>query len=183
VIVAIGAVISFWVVDYGKLKLEQYRVTSESQRQMLQAYLTATEAAQPEVWKRKLHVIQNLADDERMKTWAQAELQYIESFGAVDALYRETLKIASQLVEPAKINSPERSVARVRFNQLYWADLPYVGESKQVETEMVKFLRALQIAEDAPRDTGAWRVLSAQLLELSRALRDSTPGFPVREAK
>jgi hypothetical protein len=181
VIVAVGAVVSFWVVDYGKLRLEQFRVTSDSQRQMLQAYLTATEAAQPEVWKRKLHVIQNFADDQTIKTWAQAELQYIETFSAVDALYRETIKIASQLVEP--VNSPERATARSRFNQLYWADLPYVGESRDVEQAMVEFRKALIAAEDAPQDKSAWQMLNNELYDLSRVLRNATPPYPSNRPK
>ncbi len=35
VVVAIGAVISFAVIDYGKLRLEQFRATAENQREPL----------------------------------------------------------------------------------------------------------------------------------------------------
>src|SRR5262249_46524709 len=125
IIIALGAIISFWVIDRGKLKLEQFRVTADSQRQLLEAYLKTTEAPEPDVWKRKLHILENLADDERMQRWVHIELQYIESFAALDALYRETLKVASQLIDPERLNDPERTKARARFNQLYWADLPY----------------------------------------------------------
>src|SRR6266700_5623451 len=69
-LIALGAVVSFAVIDYGKLQIERFQATAENQRQLLQAYLTATEAAQPDVWKRKLHVIQNFATDDQIKKWA-----------------------------------------------------------------------------------------------------------------
>ena len=146
IVVAIGAVVSFVVIDYGKLKLERFRVTAESQRQLLDAYLRATEAPQPDVWKRKLHILQNFADDERMQQWADTELKYIETFAGLDALYRETLKVASQLVEPGRLTHPDRAQARARFNQLYWADLPYAGESQKVIEAMIAFRQGLLLA-------------------------------------
>ena len=111
IVVAIGAIISFYVIDYGKLTLEQYRVRADGQRQLLKAYLKATESPEPDVWKRKLHILENFADDDHMRQWAQAELKYIQEFAGLDALYRETLKVASQLVEPLRLASPERALA------------------------------------------------------------------------
>jgi hypothetical protein len=180
VVVAIGAAISFAVIDYGKLQLERFRANADSQRQLLEAYLKATESPQPDVWKRKLHILQNFAIDERMQAWAQVELIYIERFAAQDALYRETLKVASQLVEPGLLNDPERIKARIRFNQLYWADLPYVRESPAVEKAMIAFREQLMAAERASEDTRAWESLYNRLIELSGALRDSTPNYPLQ---
>jgi len=178
IVIAIGAIISFAVIDYGKLKLEQFRVAADSQRQLLEAYLRATESPQPDVWKRKLHVLENFADDEQMRQWAQTELRYIESFAALDALYRETLKVASQLVEPGRLNEPERVQARARYNQLYWADLPYAGESQAVISAMIAFRKQLLAAENTPSDKQAWEILNRRLIELSNALRESTPNYP-----
>jgi hypothetical protein len=180
IVVAIGAVVSFWVIDYGKLQLEQFRVASDNQRQLLEAYLRATETPQPDVWKRKLHVLENFADDKWLRQWAQTELRYIESFAALDALYRETLKVASQLVEPGHLNNPERIQARVRYNQLYWADLPYVGESQAVINAMIAFRTQLMAAELARTDRQAWDSLNSRLIELSKALRESTPTYPLQ---
>jgi hypothetical protein len=180
VVVAIGAVISFLVIDYGKLKLERFRATADSQRQLLEAYLKATESPQPELWKRKLHILINFAAEERIQAWAQAELAYIERFAAQDALYRETLKVASQLMEPGLLNDSERIKARVRFNQLYWADLPYVSESQAVITAMIAFRNQLMAAESVPNDKQAWEILNRRLIELSQALRDSTPNYPLQ---
>jgi hypothetical protein len=132
VAVAVGAIASFAVIDYGKLRLERFQVAAENQRQLLDAYLTATESPEPDVWKRKLLVLINFAEDERIKAWARAELDYINEFAAREALYGETLKVASQLIGPGRTDDPVRTAARIRFDQLYWADLPYVRESPAV---------------------------------------------------
>ena len=182
IVIAIGAVISFAVIDYGKLQLERAQATADSQRQLLEAYLKATESAEPEVWKRKLGVLLKFGDDERTKQWAREELDYIDTFAAQDALYRETLKVASQLIEPARLGDPGRAVARVRFNQLYWADLPYVRESTKVSGAMVAFRDGLAAAENAPGDPAAWTKLSHLLIELSTVLADEAETDPRRSA-
>jgi hypothetical protein len=180
VVLAVGAVVSFWVIDLGKLQLEKFRVRADNQRQLLEAYLKATESAQPDIWRRKLHILENFADDEHMRQWAQAELKYIQDFAGLDALYRETLKVASQLVEPTRLNTPERVQARIRYNQLYWADLPFARESPEVAGAMVSFREQLLIAERAPADPGAWNDLNRRLINLSTVLRDATPAYPTR---
>lgn len=174
-VIAIGAVVSFWVIDLGKLELERFRAQTEHQRQLLSAYLTATETPQPDVWKRKLRILTRFATDQAMKDWANEELKFIEDFAALDALYRETLKVASQLVEPGKLDDADRKSARIRFNQLYWADLPYAGESPAVITAMINFRRSLVNAENSPVNPKLWTALNGRLIELSKALRDSTP--------
>jgi hypothetical protein len=180
VAIALGAIASFAVIDYGNLRVEQFRVAADNQRELLEAYLTATESPEPDVWKRKLAVLIKVADDERIRQWAEAELLYIEQFAARDALYRETLKVASQLIDPNRLNAPERAVARVRFDQLYWADLPYVGESQDVERAMVGFRNQLLAAEAAPDQKEAWADLYRSLLGLARILRAETPLDPRR---
>lgn len=177
IILAVGAVVSFAVIDYGKLRLEQFRATAENDRELLNAYLQATEAPEPDVWKRKLHLILNSTNDERTLAWARREQEHIEKFAALDTLYRETLKIASQLVERSRLKEPERIVARARFNQLYWAELPYAGESRQVIREMIAFRNQLQTAEasEGPDSQQEWDKLNTALIRLSKALRESTP--------
>jgi cell division protein FtsB len=54
IVIAAGAIISFAVIDYGKLRLERQQAAADSQRQLLEAYLKATESPEPEVWKRNL---------------------------------------------------------------------------------------------------------------------------------
>src|SRR5262250_188044 len=80
IVVAVGAVASFYVIDLGKLRLERAQATADNQRQLLEAYLKATESAEPEVWKRKLGVLLKFGDDERTKQWAREELNYIDTF-------------------------------------------------------------------------------------------------------
>lgn len=178
VVVAVGAVISFAVIDYGKLQLEKFRAEAENQRELLKAYLKATESPEPEVWKRKLKLILNSTYDDKTTAWAEAELTYINNFAALDALYRETLKVASQLIDPKRLNEPDRAQARARFDQLYWADLPYAGESDQVISAMIEFRNQLIVAENAGSSVEGreqWEKLNRNLIGLSSALRQSTP--------
>jgi hypothetical protein len=178
VVVAIGAVISFAVIDYGKLRLEQFRATAENQRELLNAYLKSTESPEPDIWRRKLHLIVNSTGDPRTTLWAQSELEYINNFAALDTLYRETLKVASQLVEPSRMNEPDRVQARARYNQLYWADLPYAGESQAVIQAMITFRTQLLIAEEKGSHSEGhkeWEELNRRLIQLSEALRKSSP--------
>lgn len=181
VVVAVGAVISFAVLDFGKLRLEQFRAKAENQRQLLNAYLVATEAPEPDIWRRKLHLIRNSTSDAQTTKWADAELNYINNFAALDTLYRETLKVASQLVEPSRMNEPERVQARARYNQLYWADLPYAGESPDVIKAMIAFRKQLLIAEKSAMAEGVvaqpWEELNDRLIDLSKALRKSSPSW------
>src|SRR5437867_1486943 len=80
VIVAAGAVISFYVIDVGKLRLEEFRTRAEYQRSLLKEYLTATETAQPEVWKRKLHVLATYSNDNQIRSWAKEQSKYVEDY-------------------------------------------------------------------------------------------------------
>ncbi len=177
IVIAIGAVISFAVIDYGKLRLEQFRATAENERELLNAYLRATENPEPDVWKRKLNLILNSTKDERTVAWARRELEYIENFAALDTLYRETLKIASQLVDPGRLQEPDRVQARARFNQLYWADLPFAGESDDVSRAMVAFREQVLKAEAAEDDAAKkeeWDKLNMQLIFLSQTLKKAS---------
>jgi len=172
--VAIGAAVSFAVIDYGKLRLEQVRLASDNQLKFIEAYTKATEAAEPEIWKRKLDVLQLFATDDHVRAWARNQLDYIDEFAALDALYRETLKTAAQLVDYAMVNDPERMKGRRRFEQLYWADLPFAGESTEVATGMVAFRKGLVAAERTPAEVEAWTGLNSLLIELSATLKQAT---------
>lgn len=169
-IAAVGAIVSFYVIDIGKLRLEEFKSHAENQRLLLQAYLTATEAVQPDVWERKLRVINTYADDDRVRNWAARELKDLKDYAAREALYRETLKIASQLVYKPESKDPAREKARARFEQLYWAELPYVSESSEVEKAMVRFRDALLDVEAKRADRSQ---LEQALLKLSHVLSQS----------
>ena len=175
-LVAIGAIVSFYVIDVGKLRLEEFRSRADNQRALLQSYLGATESVQPDVWKRKLRVLQTFSDDQNIRAWAGEELKYIENFAALDALQRETLKVASQLVSAGSLLDPQRKVVRARYEQLYWADLPFAKESGSVAQAMIAFRTALVEAELNPKNPDAWQNLEIKLFQLSVALRDHQPG-------
>jgi hypothetical protein len=183
IVIAAGAIISFAVIDYGKLRLERQQAAADSQRQLLEAYLKATESPEPEVWKRNLGVLEQLTDDAQMLQWVQRERAYIDTFAAQDALYRETLKVASQLIEAARLDEPERAKSRARFDQLYWADLPYVRESGAVSGAMIAFRKGLIAAEAAPADAQAWSQLSILLIQLSTTLAKEAESDPRRAAQ
>ena len=174
VAVAIGATVSFAVIDYGKLRLEKVRLDSDNQLRLIEAYSKATEAAEPEIWKRKLDVLQLFATDDRVRTWVKSQVTYIDEFAALDALYRETLKTASQLVDPALMNDSERTKARRRFEQLYWADLPFAGESDEVVDRMVSFRKMLLAAEKESKIPQSWESLNQGLINLSETLKRAT---------
>jgi hypothetical protein len=167
VVVAIGAAVSFAIIDYGKLRLEQLRLTSDNQFRFIEAYAKATEAPQPEIWKRKLDVFKVFATDDHVQEWITNQLETIETFAALDALYRETLKTASELIIPTAENNEERNQARKRFEQLYWADLPFAGESQEVIAAMIAFRDGLMEAEAAPKDQIKWSELNRLMYELS----------------
>jgi hypothetical protein len=175
-IIAVGAVISFVVIDYGRLRLEQYRATAENERALLQAYLNAGDATNPEVWARKLQVIRTLSRDESLRGWAAQELAYIRQCALKESVYRDTLRVAAELLRPRDPTDPDWLQARKSFERLYWADLPYVRESAPVVEGMVAFRKALDLIEragtDARPDDGP---LNKAMIELARALSKDDP--------
>ena len=156
--------------------LEEFRSRAENQRALLQSYLTATESVQPDVWKRKLRVLHTFSTDPNIVLWANNELVKIETFSERDALCRETLKVASQLVSEDALKDQQRAVIRSRYEQLFWADLPFAKESDAVAKAMVAFRDTLVEAEKKPKANGAWTHLDAALIALSNTLRDSLSG-------
>jgi hypothetical protein len=174
IVVAIGAAVSFAIIDYGKLRLEQVRLTSDNQFRFIEAYSKATEAPQPEIWKRKLDVFKVFATDDHVQEWITNQLETIENFAALDALYRETLKTASELIIPTAENNEERNNARKRFEQLYWADLPFAGESQEVIDAMIAFRDGLMEAEAAPKDEIKSSKLNSLMYDLSKTLNRAT---------
>ena len=172
-IVAIGALGSFYLIDLARLHLEQFRATTENERALLNAYLTASDTVEPEVWVRKLELIQTLSIDPALQGWAGREILYVQSCSAKAVVYQETLRVAASLLDP-HAEASERATARRRFEQLYWADLPYVHESKDVEQTMVDYRKALVAAEtDSP--AGSVPDLNVAMIHLSGALRGDDP--------
>jgi hypothetical protein len=82
------------------------------------------------------------------------------------------------------MNDPERMKARRRFEQLYWADLPFAGESTEVESGMVAFRDGLVAAEQAPTDVETWTHLNSLLIKLSKTFKGATrQSSPPAQAK
>ena len=173
-ILAAGAVASFFLLDLGRLNLDRFRADAENERALLNSYLVATSEVTPEIWKRKLRLLSSLTQDEEMRNWAKKEMIFIEQFAALDTLYRETLAVASQLVDPATLNTSERVAARTRFEQLYWADLPFAGESPPVEKAMISFSNRLNTAEI----TDSWASMQQELFQLAQVLKEAVRTLP-----
>ena len=50
-ILAAGAVASFFLLDLGRLNLDRFRADAENERALLNSYLVATSEVTPEIWK------------------------------------------------------------------------------------------------------------------------------------
>ena len=175
-IVVVGAIVSFWVIDVGRLKLEEFKATAENERALLNAYLLASETTQPEVWVRKLQVISTLSTNPDLRSWAVGQLSYVRKCSAKESIYQDALRTAAALVHPAGKIESDVVAARQRFEELFWADLPYVGESKEVVDAMVSFRMALIAAESGPASGSDPAVgVNSAMLVLAAALSKDNP--------
>ena len=93
---------------------------------------------------------------------------------------RETLKVASQLGRTDQLLTLERKAARARYEQLYWAELPYVKEDENVANAMIEFRTQLIKAESMSKVEQVWTDLDLRLISLSKALSDSTSKRPLK---
>lgn len=174
--IALGAVVSFWVVDFGKLKLEQYRAQSQNERDLLMSYLGAMESEKPEIWRRKIQFLMQYSNDSRIQSFSHYQIEYINKYAELDALYRETLKVASKLSIKEGFTLVDRSQEIQRFEQLYWAELPLAGESESVSKAMIDFRKDLYASPGEGGDNMKyWNQLNLSLLELATAIRASMP--------
>ena len=173
VIIAVGAAVSFFVIDYGRLQLERFRVSAENERALLDAYLTASETLEPDLWLRKLELIRTLSSDSGLSDWAGREVTYVQECAAKAVIYQETLRVAASLLDP-HADADELVAARRRFEQLYWADLPYVGEGPGVKKAMIDFRKVL-VAAETTSPAGALPNLNNVMIGLGDALRDEDP--------
>nr|WP_067297649.1 hypothetical protein [Marinobacterium profundum] len=175
VVIAVGAIVSFWVIDYGNLRLEQYRAQSLNERELLVSYMNAMETSKPEVWKRKLQFLIEYSSDSKIENFAIQQLDYINQYAELTSLYREAIETASSLAVKDALTPSDRKQKFLRFEQLYWAELPLAGESTQVSTAMVRYRTQLLKTQADPELVKHWNELSFAMLELSTAIRSSMP--------
>ena len=173
-IIAIGVVISFWVIDVGKLKLETEKARNLNKQNLLNTYLQATETPNPDLWLRKLRLIKELSDNDMadMKLWAQKEEKYIKEVSALVVLYQETVKVVSTLSNRNQYLSDEWKSARNRFYELYHGDLVFYKESDNVQTAMVQFKNRLEVIN--PDEDKSWDEMDQQLLSLVIVLSEES---------
>lgn len=165
-IIAVGVVISFWIIDVGKLKLEKQKAVNLNKQNLLNTYLQATETPNPDLWLRKLRLIKALSDNDMtdMKSWAEKEEKYIKEVSALVVLYQETVKVASVLSNRDQYLSDEWKKARNRFYELYHGDLVFYNETDTVETAMVQFKKQLESIR--PDEDKSWDIMDQELLSL-----------------
>jgi len=173
-LIAAGAVISFYVIDVGKLKIEKFTAESGNQERLLNSYLSATESPDPDLWKRKLGLIKQFSKDTAILHWADREEKYINEVSALLALYKETIKVASILANKQISGTTEWSNASSRFYQLYWAELPYYGESQPVISKMIAFKRELDEIQHNNDRQNDWESMDGALYELSKTLKEES---------
>ena len=166
IIISIAAIISFWIIDVGKLRLERKRSSNENKLNLLNAYLKATEVPNPDLWLRKLRLIKALSDKNvtDMKSWAIQEEQYIIKVSALVVLYKETMKVASVLANRDQYLSDEWKKSRNRFYELYHGELVFYKESEDVEDAMVAFKDKLEAIDPGKEDD--WNEMDQELLNL-----------------
>ena len=169
-LIAIGAVISFYIIDIGKLRVEKFNAESSSQQKLLDSYLSATESPNPDLWKRKLNLIKNFAKDSAILLWADKEVKYINEKAALLALYKETVNVTSVIANRQTYGTPEWINATKRFYQLYWADLPFYGESRTVAAGMIAFKKKLDEIKDG-KDMFKWQEMDLALITLSSTMQ------------
>jgi hypothetical protein len=173
IVVAIGAVISFAVVDFGKLKIEEFRETSKHERELLSSYLKAIESPKPEIWKRKLQFIKSFTKDDNILAWAKEQLTFFGNLGTKESLYGEALETARKLSGPGTRDEK----LWTRFEELYWSELPFVGESSDMVNAMVRFRKALVSAHAAPEidSEEEWSQVKRALIQLTRTVKSELP--------
>ena len=172
-VAAFGAMVSFFIIDLGRLNLEKYKTKTQKEQSLLNSYLLATETPDPDLWLRKLRLIKMFSTDSQILEWASGEEKFIKEQSALIELYKETVKVTSILANRKTYNTPDWIEASKRYYQLYWADLPYYGESQPVISTMMEFKKQFDKIEN-DRTTEQWEAMNIALIELAETLREET---------
>jgi len=128
IVISIGAIISFLIIDVGNLKIEEFKADSIHEENLLNSYLESTKTTNPDLWTRKLRLIREFSTDTAIINWAGKEEEYIKNKAALLVLYKETIRIGSILANRNLYQTAEWMNASKRYYQLYWAELPFYGE-------------------------------------------------------
>jgi hypothetical protein len=152
-----------------QLRLEERKQIHEMRQEYLNRVLTDRQS------ERVLEFLIYVEDDERLKAWAEAELEKTESkIKTQDVLYTETMQLVSRLA--SLDNSIDASSEDfIRFWELYRGELISV-ESRQVEALMVQIGRELEtLSSQQLKPSSKLDQLSFQLsLTMKRELREDT---------
>jgi len=173
-IVGVCAIISFIVIDIGRLNIENAKFEADRRQKLLESYLASTETSDPLVWRRKLQIVSRLGDYD-MCAFAVAQLQFIDEHEARNALYREAVSVAGRLIDTQIYGQPEWYQRKSRLNQLYYGELPLAKLSDDVRTSMDNYFEKLKAAEDHHPSLDGWKDAGIALAELSKAVAKDMP--------
>lgn len=170
VVISIGAIISFFIIDVGNLKIEEFKADSAHGENLLNSYLESANTSNPDLWTRKLGLIREFSNDSVIINWAKKEEVFIKDRAALLTLYKETINVGSILANQNLYDTEEWKNALKRFYQLYWADLPFYGETQPVINAMVNFKSILDQISDK-NEIEKWREMDNGLHRLSETLK------------
>ena len=174
VIVGVCAIVSFVVIDVGRLNIENAKFEAERRQKLLESYLASTETSDPLVWRRKLQIVSRLGDYD-MCAFAVAQLQFIDEHEARNSLYREAVALAGQLIDTQIYGQPEWYQRKSRLNQLYYGELPLARLNNEVRAAMENYFEKLKAAEDHHPSTDGWKDAGMALAELSKTVAKDMP--------
>jgi hypothetical protein len=171
ILIAIATVFTFWVIDVGKLNIEKFKAHTRHEEKLLDAYILATKSSDPEEWKRKLNLLSHFSKDSSIIKWTQKEKVYIYEKAPLLTVYKETVRVCSIVANRQLYASDEWNNALKRYYQLYWADLPFYGETQNIIEVMISFKSELDKIE-SKEDIEQWKNLDYALIELSEVFKE-----------
>ncbi len=169
-LISIGAIVSFLIIDIGNLNIEKFRADSSHEESLLNSYLESTKTANPDLWRRKLRFISKFSSDTIVTKWAITEEEYVKNKAGLLALYKETVGVCSILANRSLYDTEEWRKASKRYYQLYWAELPFYGETQPVISAMINFKLHLEEITNTT-ELEKWQNMDVALIKLSNILK------------
>ncbi|WP_109300705.1 hypothetical protein [Aquimarina sp. AU474] len=169
-LISIGAIVSFLIIDIGNLNIEKFRADSSHEESLLNSYLESTKTANPDLWRRKLRFISKFSSDTIITDWAIKEEGYVKNKAGLLALYKETVGICSIVANRSLYGTEEWKKASKRYYQLYWAELPFYGETQPVIEAMINFKSHLEQITNTT-EVEKWQKMDLALIKLSDILK------------
>ena len=85
-VASIGGVISFFVIDLRSQELREEQAVEESRRELVVAYMSAADNPDPDVWLRKLRIMDEHGPggrDSYWQKWVNSEISRVTNTGNI----------------------------------------------------------------------------------------------------